>query len=440
VVFLAWVHQAREGTPMARQLKPEEIVTLKVLKQRGQSNTRIAQALGVCEGTVRYHARRADQPDGRLNKTRKADALAEAIAHWVGIEQPAAAGQGSPRPVNVHALHDWLCQEHGYRGSYKSVLRFVRATYPRPKLRPFRRVETPPGAQAQVDWGEFSNLDVGAGPQKLYAFVMVLSHSRKAVLVWSERMDQLSWHQAHNEALRRLGGVPAVLRIDNLKTGVAQGAGPWGEVNEAYGAYARSVGFHVDACLPRCPEHKGKVENKVRFVRGRLRLAGAFGGLAELQKQTDEQLADSDGRRPCPATGRSVQQSFEAEQGLLRSLPILPEPFDLVLTRTVHRDCTVNFEGRSYSVPFVLCGLTVEVRGCAGAVQVWHEGQMVAEHPRKTQERLLIDPSHYDGPGNERVPPPVPLGKMGRRLQEILEMPVEQRPLDLYAALAEVSR
>jgi hypothetical protein len=46
-------------------------------------------------------------------------------------------------------------------------------------------------------------------------------------------VDPLSWHHAHNEALRRLGGVPAVLRIDNLKTGVAAGAGPWGEVNDA---------------------------------------------------------------------------------------------------------------------------------------------------------------------------------------------------------------
>ena len=55
-------------------------------------------------------------------------------------------------------------------------------------------------------------------------------------------------------------------------------------------------------------------------------------------------------------------------------------------------------------------------------------------------ERLLIDPSHYDGPGDDRVAPPVPLGRMGRKLQEILEMPVEQRPLDLYAALAEVAR
>jgi transposase len=425
---------------MAPKLKPEEIVTLLVLKRKGQSNAQVAQALGVSEGTVRYHARRADRPDGRQGKARKADTLAEAIAHWVGANQAAGGGEGPQRPGNIHALHDWLRQEHGYQGSYKSVLRFVRAHYPRPKLRPFRRVETPPGAQAQVDWGEFADLDIGAGRQKLYAFVMVLSHSRKAVLVWRERMDQLSWHRAHNEALQRLGGVPAVLRIDNLKTGVAQGAGPWGEVNEAYRAYARCVGFHVDACLPRCPEHKGKVENKVRFVRRRLRLSGAFAGLAELQRQTDEQLADSDGRRLCPATGQSVQQSFEAERRLLRPLPLLPEPFDLIATRAVQRDCTVGFEGRVYSVPFVLCGLQVEVRGCAGVVQVWHEGRVVAEHPRHTPERLLLDPSHYDGAGDERVAAPPPLGRMGRRLQEILEMAVEKRPLDLYAALAEVSR
>jgi transposase len=425
---------------MARQLKPEEIVTLRVLKQKGQSNVQIAQLLGVSEGAVRYQVGRADQPDGRRNKPRKAEPLAFAIAEWLSANQPAAAGEAPQRPVNVHALHDWLCCEHGYQGSYKSVLRFVRAAYPKPRLRPYRRVETPPGAQAQVDWGEFAGVDIGEGPQKLNAFLMVLSHSRKQALVWSLRMDQLSWHHAHNEALRRLGGVPAAVRIDNLKTGMAKGAGPWGEVNCAYQAYADCVGFHIDACLPRCPEHKGKVESKVRFVRQRLRLTGAFAGLAELQRQTDEQLLASDGRRVCPVTGLSVQQTFAAEQRLLRPLPILPEPFDLAVTRPVQRDCTVSFEGRVYSVPFVLAGLQVEVRGCASVVQVWHQGKVVAEHPRQTQQRLLIDPSHYDGDGDERVIPPVPLGRMGQRLQEILEMPVEKRPVDLYAALAEVKR
>jgi hypothetical protein len=100
----------------------------------------------------------------------------------------------------------------------------------------------------------------------------------------------------------------------------------------------------------------------------------------------------------------------------LQPVPILPEAFDVVATRRVQRDCTVSFEGRVYSVPFVLCGLQVEVRGCAGVVQVWHEGRVRAEHPRHTPERLLLDPSHYDGAGDERVAAPPPLGRMGRRL------------------------
>jgi transposase len=65
-----------------------------------------------------------------------------------------------------------------------------------------------------------------------------------------------------------------VVRIDNLKTGIAEGAGPWGRFNPAYRSYARCVGFHVDARLPRCPEDKGKVESEVGAVRRRLRPVG----------------------------------------------------------------------------------------------------------------------------------------------------------------------
>ena len=427
---------------MPVKLSPEQRVALKTLNNRGQSNSQIARALGVTEGAVRYRlqreASRAD--DRRQHKPRKADPLAEAIDHFVCGTVPRPANGGPPRPINVRALHDHLVCEHQYQGSYRSVLRFVRARYPAPKLRPFRRVETPPGAQAQVDWGEVAGIDLGQGPEALYAFVMVLSHSRKEVLIWSRRMDQLAWHHAHNEAFRRLGGIPAVVRIDNLKTGIVRGAGPWGQINTAYRSYARCVGFHVDACLPRCPEDKGKVEDKVGVLQRRLRLRGPLPGLAALQGDADAQLARWDERRVCPATGHSVQASWLDEQGLLRPLPLLPEVFDGAVTRPVHTDCTVNFENRTYSVPFRLCGLAVEVRGCAEVVQVIHDGRVVAEHPRASRERLLIDPGHYEGPGDDRVDPPVPLGRMGRRLQEIVLQPVERRPLDLYAALAEVAR
>src|SRR5262245_54134790 len=57
-------------------------------------------------------------------------------------------GQG---PVNLATLHDWLIEEHGYAGSLRSVQRYYRAEFPRPERRARHRVETPPGAQAQVD-------------------------------------------------------------------------------------------------------------------------------------------------------------------------------------------------------------------------------------------------------------------------------------------------
>jgi hypothetical protein len=63
-----------------------------------------------------------------------------------------------------------------------------------------------------------------------------------------------------------------------------------------------------------------------------------------------------------------------------------------------------------------------------------------AEYPRRTEQRLLLGSGCYDGESTERVLAPPPLGRMGKRLAEICAMPVEQRLLDLYAALAEVAR
>jgi len=64
----------------------------------------------------------------------------------------------------------------------------------------------------------------------------------------------------------------------------------------------------------------------------------------------------------------------------------------------------------------------------------------MATHPRHTEERIVIDARHYEGPASEDVLPPAPLGRMGRRLAELAALAPEQRPLDLYAALAEVAR
>jgi transposase len=421
---------------MERRLGREEVMTIGVLFERGMSKRGIARQLGVDEKAVRYRLQRLAQRarDGRADQVSSVAPYARAIAHWM-----ATRGE---RGVSGRVLSEWLASEHGYTGSYKAVQRFVRAHYPKPRLRVRRRIETPPGAQAQADWAEYPGVVIGGERVDLSAFHLALSHSRYEAVVWSLRQDELAWLSVHNAALTRLGGVPAVIRIDNPKTAIAKGAGPWGELNERYAAYARALRFHVDAVRPRAPEEKGKVERRVLAQRAGFDPYGEdWRDLTALQTRSDDFVRASAERRICPATGFSVWESYQAERPLLTPLPeLLPEPFDRVAQRGVSRDALVSFEGHSYSVPFRFADQSVEVRGCAATVQVWAEGQIVAEHPRRTRQRLVIDPRHYEGESTPRVFAPTPLGRMGRRMQEIWAMAPERRPLDLYAALAEVAR
>jgi hypothetical protein len=252
----------------------------------------------------------------------------------------------------------------------------------------------------------------------------------------------LSWLGGHTACFQRLGGVPATVRVDNERTAVARGAGAWGTVNPTYRRYAVTLRFHVDACPPRQPRCKGKVERRVRDQRLALDPTRRdWADLAALQAWTDARLEELSRERTCPATGLSVAASWAAERALLTPLPeTLPEPFDVVGLRTVGIDGLVAFEGRQHGVPFRHVGGRVEVRGCAGTVQVVTDCRIVAVHPRGTAARLVIDPAHYEGPGTATVAAPPPLGRLGARLQELALAPVAHRSLELYAALAEVAR
>ncbi|MFG0253188.1 MAG: IS21 family transposase [Phycisphaerales bacterium JB038] len=326
-------------------------------------------------------------------------------------------------------------------GSLRAVQRYWGQAFPAPKRRARRRVETPAGAQAQVDWGEYRDVWIGGAKTTLYALHIQLSYSRFGAVVWSRRKNQIAWQGAHNEALRRLGGVPATLRVDNEKTAMARGAGAHGTINMQYRRYAQVVRFHIDACAPRAPEHKGKVERRICDQRFRDDPRKRhWNDLRELQAWTDHRVELSAKRRRCPATGTPVIEAWEQERPLLQPLPILPEPFDVAVRRPVGIDCMVNFEGRQYSVPFALCGRSVEVRGCVDEVQVLTPSAVVARHPRGTKERIVIDPAHFEGEATQDMLPPLPLGRMGRKLAEIAALELERRPIDLYAALAEVAR
>jgi transposase len=416
----------------------EEVVAMGVLVEKGETQVAVALRMGVTEGAVRYHLRREAEgrEDGRRDKPMKAACMAEAVGAFMDRTK------ARPKSRNLRQLYEELV-ELGYGGSYRSVLRYVVRQYGKAPFRPSRRVETPPGVQAQADWHEDRvYLEDHGGEVSVHAFDMKLSHSRGRAVVWSLSECQAAFLSCHNTAFERLGGIPAAVRIDNLKTGVSRGAGPTAVINEAYRAYAREAGFVVDPCRARSPKDKGKVEREVRTVRGDLDLKGRrFMDLKHLQMWTDRKVSARMLRSLCPATGKSVSESLAEERRLLRPLPDrMPEIMDSCVAQQVSPDCLVWFERRQYSVPFLHVLERVEVRGYAGEVRIYAQGQLVAVHPRGTERRLVIDPEHYEGEGDGRVIPPVPLGKMGKAMQALWRTDVQVHAIDAYAKLCEVAR
>ncbi|HQY64067.1 MAG TPA: DDE-type integrase/transposase/recombinase, partial [Polyangiaceae bacterium] len=92
-----------------------------------------------------------------------------------------------PRLVATR-IHDMI-SARGYSGALRTLRRYVRRARPRPKSEVFVRVETLPGEQAQVDWAHVGTLVVPGGTRPLWAFVMVLAHSRA---MWAELVVDLS--------------------------------------------------------------------------------------------------------------------------------------------------------------------------------------------------------------------------------------------------------
>lgn len=420
------------------KLRRDQVMVAKEMIERGVSIRQVARQLGVAESGLRYRLGRApDAPDGRRERasvlgTEWTERVDGVLARF-GDGRVVAEGSGH---CPAHVLHGVLAREYGFTGSYQAVRRYLKRRFAAPPVQAVRRVETPPGVQAQHDWFDFEGVSGGAR-QPLHALIGTLSHSR-ATFVWvSATMTQLAWQAGHLALFARYGGVPLWVRIDNLKTGVAAGAGPSAVVNRAFQHFARACGFAVDPCRAATGSDKGKVERAVRTGRGAFAdlLLASWDSLDRFQEALDGRAGELHARRVCPVTGTPVAAALAAERTLLRPAPAVHEPFDCVVARRVARDCLVSFEGRRYSAPFALVGRLVEVRGTARHVVLFAEGRECARHARHTPHRLVLDPAHYEGESTAAVRAPTPLGARAR-----LQLSERLAGLPGLAPLAAVAR
>lgn len=285
--------------------------------------------------------------------------------------------------IIVKRIHEMLVERHGWNGSYESL-----KLYARP-MRETRgvcvRIEVPPGAEAQVDFGYAGFMwdPVEKRRRKAWAFLMTLSHSRHAYGEFVFRQDTETWIDCHRHAFEFFGGVPKKIVLDNLKAAIIKAAVHDPMVNRVYRECAEHYGFLISPCMPGMPEHKGKVERGVPYVRNSFIAGRDFIDIADANIQLIDWLMNKAGLRIHGTTKRKPIEVFnDAEKTALLDLP--DSPFSKVTWKeaVLHRDCHVVVEGSFYSAPHRLRGETLLVRIGGGMVRIFHRHELVANHIR----------------------------------------------------------
>ncbi len=298
--------------------------------------------------------------------------------------------------LSAKRIHQDLVDEHGFTGKYWSVRRYVARLRKRVEL-PFRRLETLPGEEAQVDFGSGAPVIGPDGKRRRpWIFRIVLSHSRKAYseAVWRQSGDAFI-HCLEN-AFAHFGGVPKRLVIDNLKAVVARADWYDPEVHPKLQSFAAHYGTVFLPTKPYTPRHKGKIEAGVKYVK-RNALAGRTFISLEAQNahllDWETRIADT---RIHGTTKRQVARLFEEqERGALLPLPMSRFPCFHEDRRIVHQDGHIEVDNACYSAPPEYVGCTLWARWDGRLVRVFNEHwQQVAVHAKAEPGRFRTAPDH----------------------------------------------
>ena len=295
---------------------------------------------------------------------------------------------------NARAIWQDLVSDHGFPSRYASVRRFV------VKLRGPQTPEahciivTPPGEEAQVDYGEGPMVrDSQTGKyRRTRLFVLTLGYSRKSVRLLTWRSSTRIWAELHEQAFRRLGGAPRVIVLDNLREGVLKPDVYDPTLNPLYRDVLAHYGVTALPCRVRHADRKGKVEAGVGHAQ-RTPLKGLrFESLEAAQAYLDRWEANWADTRIHGTTKRQVAAMFAEERPTLLPLPLEPFRYYEHGTRGVNLDGCVEVAAAYYSAPPGWIGHSVWVQWDALRVRLLdpNTGQLLREHVRQARGRHRV--------------------------------------------------
>ena len=348
------------------------------------------------------------------------------------------------RGLTAQRIWQDLRDEHGFTHGYESVKRFVHGIRGR-RGGGADVMEHPPGKEAQVDYFKSPALVLNQTTGKWgrpWVFRMTLSCSRHGYEepLWGQHRHEFL--RAHEHAFLEFGGVPEVVRHDNLKAAVVRACLYDPDVSEVYNAFGAHWGFVPLPSRPYHPEENGIEERSGGYVKSNALQGRRFdGGLEEMAlflktwNRTVGQL------RIHGTTRRQVITHFlEVEKPALK--PLATERFAIfeVGSRVVHNDGHVEVAAAFYSVPHNLVGRDVKVHWDENLVRVYADGGAVAVHTRKDAGHWSTRPEHRPAhkPARQEAYEMAQLARMeriGPRALEWAQAAVKERNVRAYRLL-----
>jgi transposase len=397
--------------PAKRELTMRQIRQLLRLDHDGVSGREIGRRLGVARSTIQDYLHRAkavglawplpaDLTDERLEQrlfTRagvKSGFRRRAEPDW------AALARELKRPgVNLTVLWEEYRAAHPDGYGYSRFCDLFREFERR--LSPVMRQHHVAGDKVFVDYSgkKVPIVDPLTGTVRaaeIFVGTLGASNYTFAEATWTQTLPD--WIGSHRHMFAFFGGVPRLIVLDNLKSGVHKASFYDPEINRSYGMMAAHYEVGVLPARPRRPRDKAKVEAAVRlaqsYVLGRLRHQTFF-SLAECNAAIRAALEQLNGR-VMRRLGMSRLELFEAiERPALRPLPAETYEFAEWRLARVGPDYHIEVEKFFYSVPHGLIRAQVDVRIARHTIEIFYRGRRVAAHQRRYGGRRHgTDPDH----------------------------------------------
>ena len=413
------------------QLKMDIQQAISTLSRSGWSQRRIARELGIDRETVaRYRglARQVEKPNPAIPPagSEPVEGPNPAIV-FPGAEVPTAPSDPPAEPPNpaisptgskpgrvshcepfetfikagldaslsAQRIYQDLVSEQKFVGSYDSVKRFVRQLEAANPL-PFRRMESEPGQEAQVDFGQGAWVVEDGRRRRPHVLRVVLSHSRKGYTEAFWRQTTENFVRGLENALRHFGGVVRTLVIDNLRAAVKKVDWFEPELNPKVVSFCEHYGTVILPTKPAMPRHKGKIEAGIKYAQANGLAGKQFVSLGAQNLHLahwEQTVADT---RIHGTTRQQVRTHFlTVEKPKLLPLPASLFPVFSEAPRKIHRDGYAEVDKAYYSVPPEYVRRKVWARWDAKIVRLFNERmEAIAVHVRQEPGKFKTDPAH----------------------------------------------